>query len=416
MFMHSGLPIVSSRCVAKKTSSTANKSFGLLRKLATVVAVMLLAGNVAGAQGLGVVGNLVGLLGSSPVLEVQTVVPGGLASRVGVFPGDSIISINGVAPGDATVNQRAIALGGGRLAIVVQRNGTLINLGNDQLGGNFGGSGFGNSGFGDSRFGHSGFDHSRFGNSRFGNSGFGNSGFGNSGFGNSGFGSAPFVPNNVEGNRLQLTPGRPGPNLQMTLESSRGFSGVQVSRVVHGGLGDQLRFQAGDVITSVNERPVNTTAQFSEAYVANNRRQIVFGVLRRGRAGTVTLSEQALRRAALPAGAISTELGLTTFYDREGKVTVAGGSKDGLGAQLGIATRGTRILEINGQPIRTPAEVKRIDDEIAAGRMTRLVINIIRPDGTRDTVSYAASSQTSRPRINARPTGSDFPIGFGNTR
>jgi S1-C subfamily serine protease len=179
----------------------------------------------------------------------------------------------------------------------------------------------------------------------------------------------------------------------MSLESLPGFGGVKVTEVTPGGIGHHLRFRRGDVITTVNGAPVDSPLQFQRVYVVNNRRQIVLGVIRNGRPGTVTIDERSLpgRPGPRPPQGptpITTKLELSTFQDREGKVTVAGGSEQGLGKQLGIAIRGTRILEINGQPIRRTGDLNKIDEAIAAGRVTRLVISIIRPDGARQTVSF----------------------------
>ena len=46
-------------------------------------------------------GDLVTNVDGSRVLVIRNVVLNGLASRIGVLPGDQVISINGLAPGDA---------------------------------------------------------------------------------------------------------------------------------------------------------------------------------------------------------------------------------------------------------------------------------------------------------------------------
>ena len=333
------------------------------------------------AQGLGVTGNLIELLGGDRVLEVQIVVPGSLASQVGIARGDRILSINGLAPGNAAVNQLAIARGGGRLEIMVQRNGAPLTLRNNQFGGGFGTPGYGAPGYGAP--------------------GYRIPGYGTPGYGRPGSsipGSGSFPPIDAP---IRLTPGGRGPNLQMNLEASVGFGGVKVTEVTRGGIGHRLQFRVGDVITTVNGTPVNSTLQFQRTYVVNNRRQIVLGVIRNGRAGTVVIDERTLghqpHRPQPPQAPqpITTKLGLSTFQDREGKVTVAGGSEQGLAKQLGIATRGIRILEINGQPIRRPGDLNKIDDAIAAGKVTRLVITILRPGGVRETVSYPTTRRAN---------------------
>ena len=76
------------------------------------------------------------------------------------------------------------------------------------------------------------------------------------------------------------------------------------------------------------------------------------------------------------------------FLDLRGQVTVGGGENDGLGNKLGLKQRGIRILDINGRTIRNGGDLQAIDREIEAGKVRRLVINFVRPDGRPDRVSY----------------------------
>jgi len=67
---------------------------------------------------------------------------------------------------------------------------------------------------------------------------------------------------------------------------------------------------------------------------------------------------------------------------------VLSGAEDGLGQKLGIAQRGTIIRSINGKQVRVPADLMRIDEAIAEGSVSRLVIEVERAGGVRETIRY----------------------------
>ncbi len=100
-----------------------------VRCLFSISLLLCLFPSIAPAQGLGVTGDLVTNLDGSRILMVRTVIRQGLAHRLGILPGDTILSINNFAPGDALINQQAIAAGGGRLAVLVNRQGIPLRLG-----------------------------------------------------------------------------------------------------------------------------------------------------------------------------------------------------------------------------------------------------------------------------------------------
>lgn len=312
------------------------------------------------AQGLGVAGSLQQLSNGSAILRVQQVVPGSLASRLGVVAGDSIVSINGFPPGDRVANDRAIAAGRGLPTIVVDRRGARVTLGNRG-------------------------------------------------------GTVPILPGGghipgggqIPGGGLtrpsvELIPHRKGPDLQIDLETTTGLSGSRVSviGVQRNGLGHLLGLRIGDVIDSVNLRPVSTVDEAARLYVVTDRRQIIIGASRNGSRGKIVIDEPTLRRLLgnrpgtgrpgtkpKPPAKLKTPLKLITFRRPDGKVTVSGGTS-GLGSKLGLAVRGTVILSVNGTAIRTPADMKRIDDAILNGEYTQLSIRVIRPSGKEETVRY----------------------------
>ena len=307
----------------------------------------------ADAQGLGVAGNLISQSDGARALEVQQVIPGSLAERLGILRGDVIQSINGIAPGDASTNQMALASGGRIPVVAVIRGDTLRTLPEVSppiLPGNP-------------------YAPDPVVPMRPHRPG------------------GPFVPDRPS-DPIELVPGQRGPNLQIELRASPTFGGLSVHRVFPRGLGDRLRFQVGDVITAVNRISVNTTSEFHAAYVVTDNRDIVLSVQRRGQSGKITLDRDTIRKATAPPGTITTPLKLKVFLDPRGQVTIGGGEDDGLGKQLGLVQRGIRIIDINGQPIRHGGDLKEIDRQIEAGTVRRLVIRIVRPDGRPDTVSY----------------------------
>lgn len=88
-----------------------------------------IAGSVH-AQGLGFQGALVSVADGSRMAQVHSVSPGGMAQRMGVMPGDVILSINSFWPGNAAWNQRAIGAGRGTVTLLVNRQGRTFKLGN----------------------------------------------------------------------------------------------------------------------------------------------------------------------------------------------------------------------------------------------------------------------------------------------
>ncbi|WP_182866190.1 PDZ domain-containing protein [Rhodopirellula sp. JC639] len=322
----------------------------------TIILASLSVGPLASVQGqgLGIQGNLIRQSDGSTAFAVHTVNRGGLANRLGIQSGDVVTSINGVAPADAAANQKALELAGGSSTIVVLRNGRPISL---QLPP-------------DGILPDGPVVSHRPGLP-----------------GRPGRPDGPFDPDRPN-KPIELVPGQRGPNLQIQLQPSEAFDGLTVQKLLPRGLGAGLRFQLGDVITAVNGTTVNTLVEFSSAYIVSERRDIVVSVLRRGRSGTITINQETLRKASAPRGTILQPLKLKVFLDFRGQVTVGGGEDDGLGAKLGLKQRGVRILEVNGRAIRNGGDLRELDRQIEDGKVRRLVIKIIRPDGQSDTVVY----------------------------
>jgi S1-C subfamily serine protease len=298
----------------------------------------------ANGQGLGVVGNMVTLSDGSRVLQVQSAVRGGLADRVGMIAGDNIHGINGFPPSDAAGNERAIAAGRGLISIDLDRQGRRLTLGN-------------------------GFPGS----------------------------VGPTYPDEFADRPGQIPVGgsltRPaaGPELQIDLEISSTLSGdrLRVSRVTPGGLGQKRGLRVGDVIDSINGIRVSSLELARRAYIYRNGR-IVLRVIQQGlRREVVFLRKPNQLPGDLPnkKPVIDRPLGLKSFRNNTGLV-VLGGTQDGLGRELGIAQRGTIIRSINGKATRVPADLMRIDEAIAAGSVSRLVIEVERAGGKRETVRY----------------------------
>ena len=285
-------------------------------------------GSLACGQGLGITGELVTHADGSSTFHVRTVLPLGLAGRLGVLPGDQILSINGFAPGNATVNQQAITMGGGAVSLVVVRGGLPIQLGTRP--------------------------------------------------------SRPSVPGYLDDRhdhdplRLRRPPigqpyRRPGPDLLVDLEETRDLSGirVRVRSVTPGGRGAKEGLMVGDIIESVNGVKARSLRDIRDAYYFRNG-QIVITYLRGSSVKQIRLTDRDSTRRTL---------GVTTVLTQKREVKVTGADPKGLGSELGIATRGTVILKVNGTPIQTPAALKRVDQAIIDGRITRLEIEFIPPGG-----------------------------------
>ncbi len=296
----------------------------------------------AAGQGLGVGGDMLTLSDGTRVLRVQSVARGGLADRLGIIAGDNIYSINNFPPSDAAGNERAIAAGRGVLSIDVDRRGQRLTLG-------------------------------------------------------SGFPGAvdPVHPDEYRPRPGVILPGdrlaRPiaGPELQIDLVVSSTLAGdrVRVSRVTPGGLGQRRGLRVGDVIDSINSIRVSSLELAQRAYVYRNGR-IVLRVVQDGIPREIVFSRGPVSPPGRPPSGkpvIDRPLGLKSVRNNTGLVVV-GGAAEGLGQELGII-RGTIIHSINGAAIRVPADLMRIDEAIAAGSVSRLVIEVER-EGKREIVRY----------------------------
>lgn len=272
-------------------------------------------------------------LDGSKVLVVRIVVPQSLAQRLGVLPGDQILSINGFAPGDALVNQRSIATRGGRLSVVVDRQGTRFELG-DRLG----------PSTLPGLFGHS---HRHDGSRVL---------------------RVPLEkPDSLRWAR------RPGPDLLVDLEEIQDLSGyrVRVRSVTPGGQGSKEGLKSGDIIDSINGAKAKSLRDVRDAYYYRNG-QITITFLRGAAVHRIALHDRDSKRQTL---------GLTCILTQKRQVKVTGADQKGLGAQMGIAQRGTVITKVNGDLVRTPADIKRVDQAIIDGRITDLQVEFTPPGG-----------------------------------
>lgn len=294
----------------------------------SVVVLLALAADIASAQGLGVVGDLVTEIDGSRTLHVRSVALNGLAQRLGIRPGDRIINVNGYAPGDALINQRAIASGGGLLSVVVSRRGAMLRLGDRSP-----------PTTPDVIIGH-GYDSNRF----------------------------PIGwPGMVRPSQ------RPGPDLLVDLDEINDLSGrrVHVHSINPGGRGYREGLRTGDTIESVNGLIVRTLRDVRESYYYRGG-QITITYIRGTIKNRITLVDKTTARKSL---------GLTTVMTAKREVKVTGADPKGLGNDLGIAQRGTVITRVNGKPIKTPADMKRLDQSIMEGKVTFLEIEFIPPGG-----------------------------------
>ena len=309
-----------------------------IRCLLSISMLLCLFSSMSTAQGLGVTGDLITNLDGSRVLLVRNVIGQGLAHRLGILPGDTILSINNFAPGDALINQQAIAAGGGRLAVLVNRQGVPLRLG-DRVGQYYVPGSFGPA--------------------------------------------VPYDPRVPDGTRIPGTAidrhqarrpaGRPGPNLLVDLDEKQDIGGtrVVVRSVNPAGRGAQEGFKQGDIIDSVNAVKIRSLRDVRDAYYFRNG-QIVITIVRGAGVQQITLQDKDTTRRTL---------GLTCIMTQQRQIKVTGSNPQGLGREIGIAERGTVISKVNGTAIRTPADMKRVDQAIIEGRITQLEIEFIPPGG-----------------------------------
>ncbi len=306
-----------------------------VRCLFSISLLLCLFPSIAPAQGLGVTGDLVTNLDGSRILMVRTVIRQGLAHRLGILPGDTILSINNFAPGDALINQQAIAAGGGRLAVLVNRQGIPLRLG-DRAGQSYVPDSF------------------RPAVPYYSND--------------------PRIPGAaIDRHQARRPAGRPGPNLRVDLDEKQDLGGtrVWVRSVNPAGRGAQQGFKQGDIIESLNGVKIRSLRDVRDAYYFRNG-QIVITIVRGAGVQRITLQDKDTTRRTL---------GLTCIMTQQRQIKVTGSNPQGLGREIGIAERGTVITKVNGTVIRTPADIKRVDQAIIDGRITQLEIEFIPPGG-----------------------------------
>ena len=335
---------------------------------------LILLATTISAQGLGVAGGLARMSDGTALFQVSSVAPGGLAARLGIVPGDLIHSINGLPPGNAATNQQAIARGGGKLSLVVTRAGRRMVLGDPVPSNSLPRPGqISIPGIGGINFPF-GIDPD--------------------------WGQIPtkpnpvspgggFIPSQPATSALNLVPGTRGPALQMNVIENIGLGGNQVvvEWVTAGGIGDRLGFRAGDIITSVNGLPVTSRNQLISNYIVPQNRTITFGVLRGGRAGTITLNSHALRGGRSNPGVgprspsrpqpspIITELGFSYYRNSRGEIVVQN-VVGGLGVRLGL-TRGMRVESVNGRKVNSVHALKDFEKQLLAGQVTAVTMTVL---------------------------------------
>jgi len=99
------------------------------------VALTTIGSSVYG-QGLGFQGDLISVSDGSRTAQVYSVARGGIAQRLGVRPGDTILTVNNYWPGNSAWNRRAINAGQGTVTIVVKRHGRMMTLSGNHVAGN----------------------------------------------------------------------------------------------------------------------------------------------------------------------------------------------------------------------------------------------------------------------------------------
>ncbi len=177
----------------------------------------------------------------------------------------------------------------------------------------------------------------------------------------------------IDRHQARRPAGRPGPNLLVDLDEKQDLGGtrVWVRSVNPAGRGAQQGFKQGDIIESVNGVKIRSLRDVRDAYYFRNG-QIVITIVRGAGVQRITLQDKDTTRRTL---------GLTCIMTQQRQIKVTGSNPHGLGREIGIAERGTVITKVNGTVIRTPADIKRVDQAIIDGRITQLEIEFIPPGG-----------------------------------
>ena len=175
-----------------------------------------------------------------------------------------------------------------------------------------------------------------------------------------------------------------GTELNADLAQSFGYSqstGAFVNQVMKGSAADKAGIKAGDIITSVNGKPVKSFAQLRAA-VATNRpgSEITMGVFRNGKTTEVTVkldSEENFDAAAGGEGEVSDiapALKGASFTDADGGVKVTQVAPGSVAARIGLKS-GDIITGLNRSDVKSLSELKsqlnRAKGRISALRIVR---------------------------------------------
>ncbi len=175
-----------------------------------------------------------------------------------------------------------------------------------------------------------------------------------------------------------------GTELNADLAQSFGYSqstGAFVNQVMKGSAADKAGIKAGDIITSVNGKPVKSFAQLRAA-VATNRpgSEITMGVFRNGKNTEVTVkldSEENFDAAAGGEGEVSDiapALKGASFTDADGGVKVTQVAPGSVAARIGLKS-GDIITGLNRSDVKSLSELKsqlnRAKGRISALRIVR---------------------------------------------
>ena len=175
-----------------------------------------------------------------------------------------------------------------------------------------------------------------------------------------------------------------GTELNADLAQSFGYSqstGAFVNQVMKGSAADKAGIKAGDIITSVNGKPVKSFAQLRAA-VATNRpgSEITMGVFRNGKTTEVTVkldSEENFDAAAGGEGEVSDiapALKGASFTDADGGVKVTQVAPGSVAARIGLKS-GDIITGLNRSDVKSlsdlTSQLNRAKGRLSALRIVR---------------------------------------------
>jgi serine protease Do len=153
----------------------------------------------------------------------------------------------------------------------------------------------------------------------------------------------------------------------------RNPKGVVVTDVAPGGLADQAGIQPGDVIQSLNGKPVTRTGEWNDLTLdLRPGEKVLLSVEREGKTYNLDLTAKA-KMPEPPAAEGEGSLGLGVI-EREGQVVVATLAPGGLAEKMGVQP-GDVVNQVDGQRVNSTQDYERLVAQAKAKGTISLVLS-----------------------------------------